>query len=240
MDLMGIFLRGQAPRSGAEATPPEREGMEENSVEAQAVRDGIAAVLKAREAHGFVAGQRDISVRELNELTGERAAMQARLTAREKEIAVAGGELPDDPFPEEAEITRLNRHIRIRQERVHVCEGKVRESQERLDSQIRELEESWIALGAATSERLAKRFRDAASELRDTWLEYISLSRHFNTKWNSAVWKFFDPKLTITDPTNPELILNPVHAGVPRWWPASVQLLLKAMNDLRAEIDAVK
>jgi hypothetical protein len=45
-------------------------------------------------------------------------------------------------------------------------------------------------LGKATSERLLKRFRDAATELRDTWLEYAALHNHFNTKWNSAAWKF--------------------------------------------------
>ena len=46
----------------------EREGMEENLAEVQAVRDRIAAVVKARESHALVAEQMDISVRELNEL----------------------------------------------------------------------------------------------------------------------------------------------------------------------------
>jgi hypothetical protein len=79
---------------------------------------------------------------ELNELTTERTAVQARLTAREKEIALAGGELPDEPFPEDAEIARLSRHVRIRQERVRICEGNVGESQQGLDARLLQLEAS--------------------------------------------------------------------------------------------------
>ncbi|HEY1218142.1 MAG TPA: hypothetical protein VGF03_04335 [Bryobacteraceae bacterium] len=214
--------------------------MEENLAEVQAVRDCIAGVVKAREAHALVAERMDVSVRELNELTGERASVQARLTAREKEIALAGGELPDEPFPEDAEIARLNRHVRIRQEQVRICEGKVRESQEGLDAQILQLEASWSALGAATSERLLKRFRGAAAELQDAWIEYVALSHHFSTKWNPAAWKFPSPKLAIADPMSAELIVNPIHAQVATRWPASAHSILEDVNGLRAEIDAVK
>ncbi|HUI57720.1 MAG TPA: hypothetical protein VLY04_22235 [Bryobacteraceae bacterium] len=109
----------------ADAAYPEREGIEEELIEVQTVRECIAKVVSSREAHALLVSLKETEVRELNELMEERAGVQRRLAAREKEIALAGGELPNEPFPEEAEITRLNRHVRIRQERVRGCESKV-------------------------------------------------------------------------------------------------------------------
>ena len=124
MNLMGT-LRRLGPRR-ADAPTLERKEMEgELATEVQAIRKCIAKVVEARDAHALVAGQRDIAVGELNELMAGRAAVQAQLTAREKEIALAGGEIPDEPFPEEADMARLNRHTRIRQERVRICESKL-------------------------------------------------------------------------------------------------------------------
>lgn len=212
----------------------------ERLVEVQAVRECIARVNRTREAHALVVGQRDVAVRELNELIAEQTAVQSRLTAREKEIALAGGELPDEPFPEDAEMFRLRRGVRIRQERVCIHEAKVQESQARIDARIRELEETWEALGAEISNKLLTRFREAASALRDAQLEYFSLYRHFCSKWNTACWKHETSKLTIGDPMTAELILNPIHIGIAARWPLSAQALLKSVEELRAEIDAVK
>ena len=148
--------------------------------------------------------------------------------------------LPNEPFPEDGEIARLDRHIRILHERVRICEGKERESQGRIDAAIRELEQSWVALGAATSERLLKGFRDGAAALRDAHLGYLSLTRYFFHVWSSAEWKGFDKNLAIFDPVSRELILDPLRARIPAKWPAAVQKFLKSMEDLRAEIDGVK
>lgn len=227
-------------RDWRRGAPPEREEVEPESMEVQAVRDCIAKVMAAREAHAEVVRQRDTLVQELNQSTGERAAAQAQLSAREKEIALAGGELPEEPFPEEEEILRLNRHVRMRQERVRSCEDKVRESQTGLDARIQEMEASWGALGTATGERLLKRFREAAVELRDTQLEYFALFSHFCKKWNPSCWKHVAPKLAIGDPMTAELILNPLHIQVAARWPASAQTLLKDVEELRAAVDAVK
>jgi hypothetical protein len=206
--------------------------------EAQAVRKCIAKVVEAREAHGLVVGQRDASVRELNELTTARAAVEAQLATREKETALAGGELPDEPFPEEAEVSRLSRHVRIRRESVRICENKVRECQEGLDSQVRVLEQAWAALGSATSDLLLKEFREAATAMRDAQLRYLALSPHFYRTWSSSVWKHFDNRLAVADPMSAELILDPIRGTIASRWPLSAQTILGATNDLRAEIDA--
>lgn len=227
-------------RVAAGAPPLEREDMDEQLVEIGTVRSCIANVLQAREAHAAAVGVKDGAVLELNELTEQRAALQTRLTAREKEIALAGGELPDEPFPEEGEIARLNRHIRIRQESVRNCEGKVAERQEQTRARIEELESSWSALGTVIGERLLKNFREGAVALRDAQLGYIALGPHFFKGWSSAAWRRADAKLAIADPANGELILNPLLAKVAAKWPDSAQALAKNMGDLRAEIDAVK
>jgi len=215
--------------------------MEEELDEVRAIRDCISQVVRRRETHTDVVSLKDAAVREVNELTGELGRVQARLTAREREIALSGAELPDEPFPEEAEIARLNRHIRIKQERVRGAENKVRESQGELDAQIQKLEESWGALGTAISGRLLTEFREGASALRDAQLGYLSLRRHFSNRWNSAVWRHVDVKLTIGDPmVGGELILNPLHAEMANKWPSTAQMLVKNVGTLRAEIEAVK
>lgn len=221
-------------------TPPQGENVEEESIEVQAVRGCIAKIFEARAAHVPVMNQKKLCVQELDQVTGDRASVQARLDAREKELALMGGELPDEPFPEDAEITRLNRHIRILQTRVRVCEDNERDSQERIATRISELEQSWRALGAATSERLLDSFRGAAHALKEVQLGYISLGKYFFHSWNSAAWKGFNKNLAIGDPVSHEWILDPLRAQIPTKWPASVQGVLKTMEDLRAEIDAVK
>jgi hypothetical protein len=232
----------------AAAPPLERKNMGVELTEVSTVRDCIAKVVKAREAHALVVGQRGVLVQELNQSMEERTAMQAQLAAREKEIALGGGEIPDEPLPEEAEITRLNRHVRIRQERAKAGESKARESQAGLDAQIRELEAAWIALGAAISDSLLKEFRSAASALKVAHLAYRSLSRYFTQSWNSAAWGGFDARLTIVDPRSREFILNPIHPGVlhpsqagsaEEWWPASVLTFMADVDGLRAEVDSV-
>ncbi len=231
----------RAPNSFPDA-PPLGEDVEQESIEVRAVRACMAKVFEAREAHGPVVDRKECIVKELNDVTGNRASAQARLAAREKAIALAGGKLPDDPFPEDAEIARLNRHVRILQERVRVCEGAERESQDRIDAAIGDLEKAWCALGTSTGDRLLKNFRDGAAALRDAQLSYLSLERYFNHAWNSAVWKALDKNLVIRDPGSRtlELILNPLHAQLAARWPAGVQSLQKDLADLRAEIDAVK
>jgi hypothetical protein len=231
----------RAPNSFPDA-PPQGENVEEESIEVLAVRGCIAKVFEARLAHVPVMKQKKFCLRELNQVTGDRANVQTRLAAREKEIALTGGELPDEPFPEDAELTRLNRHVRILQERVRVCEAKERESEAQIAARISEMEQSWCVLGAATSQGLLDGFREAAHALKEVQLRYISLGRYFFHSWNSAVWKSFDKNFAISDPGSRslELILDPLRAQLPAKWPASVTRFLKSMEDLRAEVDAVK
>jgi hypothetical protein len=242
MDFSGILRRVAARRPFHVDAPSERENVKEESVEVQAVRARIAGVVKAREAHAQVVEQQNVLAQELKQSMDELAAVQAQLTGREKEIALAGGELPDEPFPEEAEINRLNRHVRIRRERARVFEVKVQEFQEALDARLRDLETSWVAVGAAISERLLADFRAAASALRDAQIGYFSLYSRFCHEWNAACWKQERPKTTIGDPQSAELILNPMHLSpeLAHRWPPSVRKLSESVSLLRAEIDAVR
>ena len=212
----------------------------EESIEFKAVRERIAKVAKAREAHALVVGRKDASVQELHKLTVERAVVWDRLRARERDIALTGGKMPDEPFPEDAEITRLDRHVRIGEDRVRDGEKKVAESQAGIRALIGELEESWIALGAATSDRLLQTFRQAAFALKDAQQAYLAVAYYFLRSWDAAAWKGFDGKLTVFDPVTRELILNPLHGQLPEKWTPGAQTLRKNMDGLRAEVDAVK
>jgi hypothetical protein len=212
----------------------------EEPIEVQAVREHIAKVAKAREAHALVVGKKDTSAEELAKLTGNRAAVRDRLRSREKEIALTGGKLPDEPFPEDAEMARLDRHVRIGEERVRDWERKVSESQAGIRALICELEESWVALGAATGDRLLQEFRQAALALVDAQHAYAALANYFNRSWAPAAWKVWDVRLAIVDPVSRELILNPMFAMRPDKWTPGAQALRKDVDGLRAEVDAAK
>lgn len=223
--------------------------MEKELAEVQTVRRCIADVAMTRAAHAETVSQKDVAVRDVNELKEVRAGVQARLTAREREIALSGAALPSEPFPEDAEIARLDRHIRILQERVRACEAKARDSQSALDERINELEEAWRSLGAAVSKGLLKSFQEAAAALRDTQLSYRALWPRFSRDWSSAAFKHFHMNLAIADPADGSLILNPMHLSVlapsltgtyEKHWPACALELAREMDELRGEIDAVK
>lgn len=235
--------------------PVEMEHMDIELSEVQAVRNCIAKVVEFREAHALVIGRRDVLVQELNQSLGERTALQAKLAARERQIAFEGGEIPSEPWAEEAGLSVLGRRVRIQQERVAIAEGKVRESQSELDTTRQIVEESWRALGAVISDRLLAEFREAATALRDAQLGYLALWHYFCAAWESSSWKHFDRKLAIADPMSWGLILDPrvkqatsveemmkkPPVSMPTaLWPPSAQALLKDMVELRAEIDAVK
>src|ERR1035438_9270886 len=180
-------------RAGEPPSSPERGGerggmKEKTTIEIQAVHDCIAKVTKAREAHALVVGKKDTSVKELNKLMEDRAAVYERLRAREREIAVTGGKLPDEPFPEDAQITRLDRHIRIGQDRVRDWEGKVAESQAGIDPLIAEMEKSWVAFGAAVSDQLVKDFRQAALMMREIGRAHVALAFYFCRSWEASCW----------------------------------------------------
>ena len=123
---------------------------------------------------------------------------------------------------------------------MRIRDGEVQASQMELDSRIRELEQSWSALGEAVSEHLSNRFRAAALALRDAHLEYVSLYPHMSGTWNSAAWICSNGLVAIVDPRNASPIVNPADIQIESRWPPSAHLLAKSMNDLRAEIDAVK
>jgi hypothetical protein len=223
------------------ATPPrEREQMEAESIQVQAVRACMARVTGAREAHLLVVAKKDAAGGELGALRQNRGVVAARLAAREKDLALAGAVIPDEPFPEETEMARLDRHIRIWQARVSDSEERVRESQAVIDAHLRELEKSWSRLGDAIGERLTTEFRHAASALKEAWLTYFSLRSYFFGGWSSAAWRHFHTKLALVDPKTGDLILNPDFASVAKRWPPSVRTFLDGVNNLRAEIDAIK
>lgn len=238
--LRKVVALRRPKRLNVGAAPLEREDRKVDLAEVQAVRASITEVLQARAAHTVVTGQKYVAVQELRRLEEEGESAQARLRAREKEVALAGGEIPDEPFPEEGEVARCARRVRIGHKRLHICEGKVRDAQGQLDARIRAMEESWSALGAVISARLLEDFRAAAETLKEAHLAYSSLSTHFFKGWNGAVWKHYQKDLAIVDPISLVSILNPLHAGLANKWPASVQTLQKDMESLRAEIDQAK
>jgi hypothetical protein len=243
MDFKSTW-RGLVARRGSDgvfaAPPSEEKDVKNEAVEIQEVRARIGRVAEARKIHASAVAEKDASSEDLNKVRQEAAVVRSRIEEREREIALAGAEVPGEPFPEDAEITRLSRCERIVRERLRICECKVRDSQGEIDARIRELEDSWAAVGASVSKRLLSAFRESAAALKEAHLAYWSLGSYFSQGWAGAAWKMWDGNLAIGDPMSREVVLNPLFARIASKWPASVQTLQSEMESLRAEIDQAK
>jgi hypothetical protein len=243
MEFKGIrkwLVARRGSDGGLEVPPSEGRRMTNEAVEIQEVRARIAAVAAAREAHALVVAEKGAASEDLNKVLGEAAAVRSKIADSEREIALAGAEIPDEPFPEDAEIARLSRRKRIARERVRICEGKVRDSQSEIDARIRDLEDAWNAVGTALSERLLSVFRESARALAEVQLSYVALGKYFSKGWNGATWKALDPTLTLVDPMSREVLLNSIRLQNANKWPAGVHQLRGDMEKLRAEIDQAR
>lgn len=212
--------------------------------EVAAVRLSIANIVQARKALSTVEAERDMAVRELNERIEKHGAAHSRLTGRIKQLAQAN-ELPDRQIPEVEEVNRLALHISIRKERVNACEAKRTEAVAGLDTRIREAEAAWGALGAAISQDLLERYRDAIFALRDVHSEYLALRVYFQREWASSIWPFFNPKLAILDPKSTkngerELLIDPRFIDRQDRWPNCAREALASIDELRLEIETAK
>src|ERR1039458_3132132 len=141
------------PPSGAR--PPGGGNKNVEPIETGNLRECIAKVGVARENHAVVMAQKDLAAAGLAKLRNDRASLWASVRSKEKEIAESGGKLPDGPFPEDAEINQLDRHIRIGEDRVRLAEQKVTESLAGINESCAEMGRAWVAVGESIGGRLA-------------------------------------------------------------------------------------
>jgi hypothetical protein len=204
------------------------------------IKERVASRRGARQSHAELVSQREGASRELSALMQDQERARSQLAVCEREIAVAGGAVPDGPLPEETEVGRLGRRIRIAQARVADWDERIGKSQATIETLNRDLEEAWEELGASLSDSLYRRFCDAVAMVREAWLEYCALVRHFrDLRYERKIhWRFLG-NLAISGRRG-ALLIDPFDSKRPEKWPPGASSLLAELGALRAEIKAAR
>lgn len=242
--ILGDILRA-AHRTLPSGAPPREEKKTVEIIEsaAETIRGRIAVLRGARSAHAEVVSGRDKADAELQALVAERGKVQAYLVEKETEIALKGGPLPEEALPEEMEVNRLDRHIRICRTRLQDWDRKVENSRADLQPLINDVEEAWNDLGSSTAGKLLENFRDAAKRLADAWCQMRAFISHFGavgkTEYTTR-WPWLASLAPIQDPVEGTIILNRNDELRPEKWTVGARELLAALSELRAEVSAAK
>jgi hypothetical protein len=203
------------------------------------IKQGLGSLRGARQAHAELVSQRQEAARELSALATDQASAREEIAARERAIAVAGGAMPDGPLPEEAEADRVDRHFRIAQAGLADLDERISESQKVVEALSRELVQAWEELGASISDSLYRRFCDAIAMVREVWLEYRALVKHFSRSQRKIHW-MFTPELSVHNPRGTDFLIDPYDGSRLEKWTPGASSLLAELGALRAEIEAAR
>jgi hypothetical protein len=230
------ILQNIAARRSSSGAPPEVAETETTLPGIAAVRERIAELRVAQAAHADLVSQREQSASESGALAGRLDAAKAQLSAREREIALSGSPLQDGILPEEEEVERLKRQLRICQARVAEWDKKVAEDKRAVDAKARNIEYAWNSFGADIDELLYSQWCATAAAMRDVWFTTLAFGRCFGGQEPWWRWRFLRQTFTILDPRDGTPILNPALSAFPVKWTAPATTFLAELQSLRAEI----
>jgi hypothetical protein len=178
----GAMLRDVATYRERLSVAPEGEDVQQvNVIEAPEVREILMRLRQAREHHLATVADKGKADAEANRVASEIEQARAELERKEKAMAISGG-LPEDAFPEEAQITRLERQQRVALASVSVTQERVTASQMRMDDLSKQLDAAWLQVGVERCRELVASFRQAAMALRKVQCDHMAWLRCFSNK----------------------------------------------------------
>lgn len=206
-----------------------------NVIEAPEVRELLIKLGQAREQHSAIVADKLKADSEASRVTSEIGQARAQLDAKEKALAISGG-LPDDAFPEEAQIARLERQRRVVLARVSATEERVTASQSVIDDLKKQLDSAWLQLGVEGCREVLDRFRAAALTLRKVQCEHMAWLRLFSNKpgipgWGAAV---------VVDPCDNGHLVDYRMLHTESYWRPDAGELADAIRALHNEVEAAK
>jgi hypothetical protein len=137
-------------------------------------------------------------------IQGELGCLKGRLAEREREVAKTGAPLPIDPFPEEAEIARVDRQRRVVVARLELSRGRLRAAQQDTEDRKTTLRTAWHEFGREEYGRAIAQYREAALGLRSM---YAVLTAWRSLFPREAAGKFPNPgHIAIEDPLGRRII----------------------------------
>lgn len=151
-----------------------------NAVEREKVLALIAEIREAIGAHPGLVSASEAATAEAAAITDGISRLRGSIGNRETEIASsATAPLPEEPFPEEQEMARLERHLRIVRERARIQESTVAANVATLSDLRARLRSAWQDFAIATCKEQRARYRAAGIALRELYIEQMAYLRLF-------------------------------------------------------------
>jgi hypothetical protein len=174
---MGFRSAFNGVRAALAAHPSQaRKGVsvETRVIEPTSVLALIAEICKANDDHAGIVESQAAANAHADVLTAEIGRLNCSIAAQETALAVSGAPLPADPFPEEAQISLLQRELRVVKARVRVLAESAEANQNALSELRKTLRGAWHEFAVATCKEQRARFREAGLLLRSLYAEQMA------------------------------------------------------------------
>lgn len=235
---LATMFRGDRDQSPAAAPAPTVDPLSldlANLPSVRILRERMAEITEAREAHALLVQGKATAQSEVDALASQRAKAAGCLATREREIALAGLPMPAEALPEELEVNRLDRHIRICRVRVQDWDQRVTKSEQGLQALAGDLWAAWQAVGAEIFERALQRYVDAVLAMRAERFNINPIIGCFRGEPFIRI-PFFNHLTAVHHPRDGSLLLDPQRLLEPRYWPPEAAGLGDALRCLQDEV----
>ena len=150
----------------------------------------------------------------------------------ETTVALSGAPIPDEPLPEELEIARITRHVRILQARLRAFEAELEEAKAVVTSRGKALDTEWVGVAIRHTQEIREKYHTAAEQLRATYAEYRAWAGFFLHERQIPF-----PKIAplVYDTNGANVLIDPLKTT--RLWKRFAVDTLAAVQSLQAEID---
>jgi len=151
------------------------------AISAPKIQQLMAALSKQYQQHATVVMEAEVAAGELARATGEVDRLTQQIMANEAELARSGAALPEEPFAEEARLTRAEREQRILGLRAEIARDRLKASQAEIDRLKAELDIAWLEFGKEQHQEALARFEEATLALRDRFTDVLVLAMIFRS-----------------------------------------------------------
>ena len=231
-------VRASFTRWGQARAARGRERNVSEQIEAEQVRQAIAALSPASVDYRRLVEQREGMASKLAQIEERLEVVRAEL--RRKDVAVALSKAPLDCRLEEAEITQRERQIRITQAGVETLDEQIAAAKRSNEELVRDLELKWRAFGAEHGTVVAARYLEAAAVIKELYCEYLAWAAHFCGPRGGRAVPLPPHMLCLPNLQHFEWAAHSEALGQVRQWPEQAQATHTQLSAIVADIDTAE
>jgi hypothetical protein len=207
--------------------------------------DGIERAIalwgKARETRAAAQQKINAVQQEMKALDTDLGAARETLRGEENSIAASGARMPDQPFPIEEKIARLERHRRILRARCEIFELQdLKPAEDRLRAAGETVRSEWRLLALRKMAEIRARYREAALALGTAWTEYVLWTWQFLSEKDARDFPRASACPALFELGGHEALVNPIHLSTRESLEKAAPEIAARIRELRSQIDACK